>query len=117
MQKFVIATIGSRTERDGIVVEAVPEEEGSYVDAHKLACVGDIVRYSDGSESVIVSGAGDASMIENRSVALVGSQIANGDHIVPSLQPAVELSFEDSDELLQGLVQTGSANTKTARQA
>jgi uncharacterized Zn-binding protein involved in type VI secretion len=117
MQKFVIATIGSRTERDGIVVEATPKEEGSYVGPHKIACVGDLVRYPDGIESVIVSGAGDVSMIGNRPVALVGSHIANGDHIVSSLQTAAELSFDDDEALPQGLLQPALAQTDSVRRA
>ena len=43
--------------------------------------VGDIVRYADGSEARIVSGAGVAALYEGRPLALVGSELDNGDRI------------------------------------
>ena len=55
--RYPIATIGSRTRRGGEVVLA----QGEPADDFRIACVGDRVRYPDGSESVIVSGAGHAS--------------------------------------------------------
>ncbi|EEF24813.1 conserved hypothetical protein, partial [Ricinus communis] len=76
--RYPIATIGSRTRRGGEVVLA---SQGEHADDFRIACVGDRVRYPDGSESVIVSGAGHASTYANRPIALVGSHIANGDRI------------------------------------
>ena len=71
--RYPIATIGSRTRRGGEVVLA---SQGEPADDFRIACVGDRVRYPDGSESVIVSGAGHASTYANRPIALVGSHIA-----------------------------------------
>ncbi|MEA3090499.1 MAG: hypothetical protein QOJ04_1841 [Caballeronia sp.] len=46
-----------------------------------------MVTYPDGSEAVIVDGAGFATVIENQPAALVGSRLSNnGDRIVESLQ-------------------------------
>jgi uncharacterized Zn-binding protein involved in type VI secretion len=100
--RYPLATIGSRTSRGGEVVIA---GQGQYVDSYRIACVGDRVRYPDGSESVIISGAGAASTFANRPVALVGSHIANGDHIVSSLQSMGEIVLYEGDAPIPGLLQ------------
>jgi hypothetical protein len=51
--KFVFATVGARTERGGCVTSGSDIRIGGL----PLACVGDIVTYSDGSEAVIMDGA------------------------------------------------------------
>lgn len=104
---YLVATVGSGTERGGVVVAIDANPEGCYVGEYKIACVGDLVRYPDGSESTIVSGAGDGQVIADRSVALVGSHVANGDRIVSSLQTAEEFVFEATDELPRGFLQPG----------
>jgi uncharacterized Zn-binding protein involved in type VI secretion len=86
--RYPIATIGSRTGRGGRVVMASNDQ---FADDFHIACVGDRVRYPDGSESVIVSGAGHASTIANRPIALVGSHVANGDRIVARAQSMGEI--------------------------
>jgi uncharacterized Zn-binding protein involved in type VI secretion len=86
--RYPIATVGSRTDRGG---EVVPASNDQYVDDFQVACVGDRVRYPDGSESVIISGAGRASTFANRPVALVGSHVANGDRIVHRAQSIGEI--------------------------
>jgi uncharacterized Zn-binding protein involved in type VI secretion len=100
----------------GVVVASAVDQEGIYVGEHKVACVGDLVRYPDGSERPIVSGAGDIHMIDDEPVALVGSRAANGDHIVSSLQAAVELVFEAGDELPRGVLQPGFIPSDMASQ-
>ena len=47
-----------------------------------IARVGDVVTYPNGSEAVIVDGAGYASTLDNRAAALVGSHLSNGDWII-----------------------------------
>ncbi|AQG97833.1 hypothetical protein A9R05_02575 [Burkholderia sp. KK1] len=42
--------------------------------------------YEDGSEAIIIDGAGAAAVNVDRSVALIGSRLSNGDRIVESLQ-------------------------------
>jgi uncharacterized Zn-binding protein involved in type VI secretion len=98
--RYPLATIGSPTSRGGKVVIA---GQGQYVDPYRIACVGDRVRYPDGSESVIISGAGTASTFANRPVALVGSHIANGDHIASSLQSIGQIVLGDAP--IPGLLQ------------
>ncbi|WP_229413005.1 PAAR domain-containing protein [Massilia alkalitolerans] len=81
--RYPIATIGSRTVQGGEVVVA---DNVVHMDGFRIACVGDRVRYPDGSESIIVSGAGNASTFGDRPVALVGSHVENGDRIALSRQ-------------------------------
>lgn len=101
--RHAMATIGSRTEQGG---EVVPRP-GQHADEYMLACVGDRVRYADGSESVITSGAGHASTFADRPVALVGSHIANGDRIAASRHSMGEIIVYEGDAPIQGLLQPG----------
>ena len=94
--RYPIATIGSRTRRGGEVVLA---GLGEPADDYRIACVGDRVRYPDGSESVIVSGAGHASTYANRPIALVGSHIANGDRIVARAQSIGEIVVVEGEPI------------------
>jgi len=103
--RYPIATIGSRTRHGGEVVLA---SQGEPADDFRIACVGDRVRYPDGSESVIVSGAGHASTYANRPIALVGSHIANGDRIVARAQSIGDTVVVDG-EPIPGLLEPGYA--------
>jgi uncharacterized Zn-binding protein involved in type VI secretion len=101
--RYRIATIGSRTDRGGEVVLASNDQ---YADDYRIACVGDRVRYPDGSESVITSGAGHASTFANRPIALVGSHVANGDRIVTGAQSIGEIVVLEG-EPVPGLLEPG----------
>jgi uncharacterized Zn-binding protein involved in type VI secretion len=101
--RYPIATIGSRTSRGG---EVVPASNDHYVDDYQIACVGDRVRYPDGSESVIISGAGHASTFANRPIALVGSHVANGDRIAVRAQSIGEIIVLEG-EPVPGLLEPG----------
>ncbi|MBV8046579.1 MAG: PAAR domain-containing protein [Paludibacterium sp.] len=76
---YYLATIGSRTRLGGEVVTASANME-------LIALVGDKVRYPDGSETEIISGAGSLLLIAGRPAAIVGSELANGDRIVTTTQ-------------------------------
>ena len=80
-------------------------DDGAF-DDFRVACVGDRVRYPDGSESVIVSGAGRASTFADRPVALVGSHVANGDRIVTPAQSIGEIVVVEG-ESIPGLLDPG----------
>jgi uncharacterized Zn-binding protein involved in type VI secretion len=82
--KYYLATIGSKTERGGVVVTASTGLE-------LIARVGDTVRYPDGSETQIISGAGCLLVVDGKPAAIVGSELANGDHIISSLQTSCPL--------------------------
>lgn len=80
---YYMATLGSKTARGGEVVTA---STGMVIQKHKVAQVGDIARYPDGSETAIVSGAGFAMQVGGVPMAITGSELENGDHIVDSRQ-------------------------------
>lgn len=104
MARYPIATIGSHTVQGGKVV--VGDNE-LHLDGFRIACVGDRVRYPDGSESLIVSGAGNASTFGDRPVALVGSHVENGDRIALSRQNMGEIVLFEGDAPIAGLLQPG----------
>jgi uncharacterized Zn-binding protein involved in type VI secretion len=102
--RFPLATIGSSTRLGGTVV---PTVGGLGQDEYRLARVGDRVRYPDGSESLITSGAGQASTIGCYPVALVGSHVANGDRIVATLHSMGEIVVRAGDEPIPGFLEPG----------
>lgn len=104
--RYLIATVGSRTDRGGEVVMDHHDQSSRLAGDYRIACVGDRVRYPDGSESVIVSGAGHASTFANRPIALVGSHIANGDRIVARGQSMGEIVIMEGEEVA-GLLEPG----------
>jgi uncharacterized Zn-binding protein involved in type VI secretion len=100
---YSLATLGSRTECGGEVVSASTTMNSC---GHRIACVGDVVRYPDGRETTIRSGAGAALSFRGQPMALIGSFTANGDMIVSSLQnPARIRDFTDTG--IPGLFQAG----------
>ncbi|WP_322045664.1 PAAR domain-containing protein [Paraburkholderia sp. J67] len=92
------ATIGARTERGGCVTTGSPSAYCGLA----IARVGDVVTYSDGSEAVIMDGAGFAMTVNNRPVALVGSSISNGDRIISTIWEAEGIFVADG-ETIEGL--------------
>jgi uncharacterized Zn-binding protein involved in type VI secretion len=79
----LFATVGSLTKRGGRVTKAT---SSMSIAGLTMARVGDVVTYEDGSQAVIIDGAGSAMVSSNRPVALVGSHLSNGDRIAESLQ-------------------------------
>ena len=94
---YDLATLGSKTRLGGEVATA---STGMEMDGHRIACVGDVVRYPDGTESRIVSGAGAALAYKGRPMAIVGSATDNGDTIISSLQSAAQIR-EYAESLLE----------------
>lgn len=103
-----LVTIGSKTERGGEVVSASTGIE-LVVDGEKLrvARVGDTVRYADGTESAITSGAGAALCHMGFPVAIVGSHVANGDTLVESRQTGNRITQFADEPPIPGLLQPG----------
>jgi len=99
-----LVTIGSKTKRGGEVVTA---SAGSEINCLAVARVNDTVRYPDGSESQITSGAGFAAMAENIPLAIVGSHIANGDIIVSTTQHEVEIRLYADTPAIPGFLEEG----------
>lgn len=74
---YPVATSASTTAQGGTVLAS---SDITWL-GHCSALVGDVVRYPDGSEARIISGAGTASVVQGRSMAVVGSELDNGDRI------------------------------------
>ena len=96
---YLFVTIGSRTERGGHVTRVSTKLEYKGM---MLARVGDIVTYDDGSEAVILDGAGFAAAWEDKPFALVGSRLSNGDTIKETLQDDFGITVR-SDKTVPGL--------------
>jgi uncharacterized Zn-binding protein involved in type VI secretion len=94
-----LATIGSLTKRGGRITKATGCRT---IAGLTVARVGDIVTYEDGSEAVIVDGAGAAAISEGKPLALVGSRLSNGDQITESLQHRVSI-VEHRSQTITGL--------------
>ena len=105
IQPCIPATLGARTARGGEVFTASSGME-------LIALVGDKVRYPDGSESEIVSGAGSLLVIAGRSAAIIGSELANGDHIVSTLHPVC--SVIPGNQTVEGFLKAGYQPMKVA---
>lgn len=78
---YTFATVGARTERGGCITSG----SASTYRGLPIARVGDVVTYCDGSEAVIMDGAGFAALFDHRPVALVGSSLSNGDRVVSTI--------------------------------
>ncbi|MFX7739611.1 PAAR domain-containing protein, partial [Acinetobacter baumannii] len=78
-----------------------------HVTGHRIACVGDIVRYEDGTESRIISGAGAALTCKGHPMAIVGSTTDNGDAVTGSLQSVAHIREYADDAGIPGLLQAG----------
>jgi uncharacterized Zn-binding protein involved in type VI secretion len=101
---YDLATLGAKTRQGGDVVTASTDME---MDGHRIACVGDLVRYPDGTESKIISGAGAALAYKDRPVAIVGSATDNGDTIINSLQSSAQIQEYADDDGIAGLLKPG----------
>jgi uncharacterized Zn-binding protein involved in type VI secretion len=103
--EYLFATLGSKTRMGGEVVTA--NTAALKVGDHPIACVGDTIRYPDGTETKIDSGAGYASILNDKPVAIVGSTAENGDVIISSLQSAYGITEYADDDGIPGLLQPG----------
>jgi len=102
--EYVLATLGSKTRMGGEVITAT---SGTWVDDYPIARVGDIIRYPDGTESKIVSGAGCAMVFGDKPAAIIGSAVENGDTIISSLQSAHKFGEYADGDGIPGLLQPG----------
>ncbi len=95
--RYPVAREGSITERGGVVAGA---SGGVVIDGSRVALVGDTVRYPDGTVAQIVSGAGAQWINLGRCVALVGSELDNGDRIIgPAHEGMVLTDFADGERI------------------
>lgn len=75
---YSFVTVGALTERGGRVTSG----GGGKICGLRVARVTDVVTYSDGSEAVIIDGAGFAAVMSDQPAALIGSRLSNGDLII-----------------------------------
>ncbi|MDY7576736.1 XRE family transcriptional regulator [Herbaspirillum sp. RTI4] len=103
---YALATVGSKTLRGGEVVTSSTEMK---IGGMSVARVGDLIRYPNGRESAIISGAGYAAVYEGKPLAIVGSHIENGDVIESSPQNDAKIIEYADDEATPGLLEPGYA--------
>jgi uncharacterized Zn-binding protein involved in type VI secretion len=101
---YDLATLGAKTTKGGEVADA---STSMVIDGHRVACVGDVVRYPDGTESKIISGAGFAMAFKGQPIAIVGSATDNGDTIIGTLQHVVKITEYADDDGIPGLLKPG----------
>lgn len=98
---FRLAVVGSLTRNGGVIRHA---SGGSTAGGYQIARVGDKVLYADGSEAIIISGAGEARIMQGASAALVGSMLDNGDEIISTPQSSNKLVFHEVDTFPKGFL-------------
>ncbi|CAG2130743.1 PAAR domain-containing protein [Cupriavidus numazuensis] len=92
--QHLFATIGAKTALGGRVTTAT---SGLVLMGLAVANVGDVVTYDDGSEAVIIDGAGGYAYSGDKPFALVGSHLSNGDRIVETLQTGRGIVVREGD--------------------
>ncbi|WP_438395514.1 PAAR domain-containing protein [Caballeronia sp. DA-9] len=92
----LFVTIGSGTRDGGCVTRVTMKAEYKGL---ALARVGDVVTYDDGSEAIIIDGAGFAAAWEDKPIALVGSRLSNGDTITETLQDGFGITVRDGEPI------------------
>lgn len=98
--RYPAVTESSTTERGGRPIAT----SGLHTAGGRIALVGDIVRYADGSEAQIISGAGVASVYAGRPIALVGSELDNGDHITGPIHNGMVIVQYADEAPIKGLL-------------
>lgn len=89
---YHLAVNGAKSKNGGLVKATAKYK----IDGLSLARIGDEVIYADGTTTKIKTGAGNACIVDGLSVALVGSQLENGDEIIdsPNISIAIRI-FKD----------------------
>ena len=98
--RYPAATENSTTERGGKIIAT----SGFSTIGGRVAMVGDIARYADGSEARIVSGAGVAALYDGHPLALVGSELDNGDRISGPVHNGMVIVQYADEEPIRGLL-------------
>ncbi|MCU4437132.1 PAAR domain-containing protein [Acinetobacter bereziniae] len=98
---YYIAVNGSKTKNGGLVKASALQ---CKIGGLAVALVGDEVLYADGTISKIVSGTGKASLIEGKSIALVGSHLENGDEIIDSPNQSVAFHIFKGEKAPEGFL-------------
>lgn len=101
---YRIATQGSQTRDGGVIKQATSPMEFKLTDGShvRAAQKGDYVVYPDGTQSQIVTTAGEA----NSNIALVGSRLGNGDQIINTPQDSALLIAREGVPMAQDFLPT-----------
>ncbi|BBH12948.1 hypothetical protein CH06BL_21960 [Chromobacterium haemolyticum] len=97
---YPIATSAFYSERGGKVIATSP----MYLFEERVALVGDSVCYADGTEARIISGAGAAGVMDDRPMAIVGSELDNGDRIIGPIHNDVTIIQYADEPSIEGLL-------------
>lgn len=92
---YLFVTNGSRTGREGRVTRVTTKAEYQRM---ALARGGDVISYDDGSEAIIIDGAGFTAAWEAKPLAPIDSRLSNGDTITETLQDAWGIAIRDSEQ-------------------
>jgi predicted XRE-type DNA-binding protein len=98
--RYPAATEYSTTERGGRIVAS----SSLCTAGGRVALVGDIALYPDGGEARIVSGAGTAFLYKGRMMALVGSELNNGDRITGPMHNGMVIVQYVDEAPIKGLL-------------
>lgn len=108
--RYPAATQSSTTERGGRIAAT----SGLHTVGGRVALVGDLVRYPDGAETRIVSGAGAAMVCHGRSLAVVGSELDNGDRIIGPIHNGLVIVQYADEAPIRGLLDPNYVPTQPA---
>lgn len=98
---YYVAVHGAKTQNDGLVNVS---STNTKIKGLSIARVGDEVIYADGTTSKIISGAGTACIVDGSPVALVGSQLENGDEIIESPNNTIVIRIYKDQALPQNFL-------------
>lgn len=98
---YHFAVNGAKTRNGGLVNASAVQYK---ICGLAIALVGDEVIYADGTISKIVSGTGQACMINGKPVALVGSHLENGDEIIDSPNKSFAINIFKGDKVPEGFL-------------
>lgn len=93
---YLFAAIGSCTELGGRVTRVTTKAEHQGM---ALARVGDIDTYDDRSKAAITNGTGLAAARGGKPLALVGSQLSNGDAITERLLDGWGITVHEGEQI------------------
>lgn len=99
-ERCLAATECSATDRGGPIVAT----SGLYIIGGRVALVGDLVRYPEGGATRIASGAGAAMVCAGRALAVVGSELDNGDRIVGPMHNGIMIVQYVDEAPIRGLL-------------
>ena len=101
ISSHAVAVEGATTQRGGTIRV---EKSSMLLHDKKVARVGDIAFYPDGTQATIINGAGEAMIEEDRMVAIVGSKLDNGDIITATAPNGLTL-YNFAEEPIAGFLE------------